>query len=89
MIIIIDVDLNQYYLFCMKEKLKEQKLFFISILFMMLFSFPFVKMMNSDAFIIGIPQFYFYIFVIWLIAIFIIWFIADTRRKKTTQNKDE
>jgi predicted tellurium resistance membrane protein TerC len=73
----------------MKEKLKEQKLFFISILFMMLFSFPFLKMINSNKFIAGIPQFYFYIFIFWFAAILLIWLIADTHRKKTRQQKDE
>ena len=73
----------------MKEKLKEQKLFFISILFMLLFSFPFLKMANSSDLIAGIPQFYFYIFIFWLASIFLIWLVADTNRKKTRSNKDE
>ena len=73
----------------MKEKLKEQKLFFISILFMLLFSFPFLKMANSADLIVGVPQFYFYIFIFWLAAIFLIWLVADTNRKKTRSNKDE
>jgi hypothetical protein len=89
MIIVIDVGLNQYYLFCMKEKLKEQKLFFISMLFVMLFSFPFLKMMNGNSLIVGIPQFYFYIFIVWFAAIFLTWLVTDSRRKKTRSNKDE
>ena len=73
----------------MKEKLKEQKLFFISILFMLMFSFPFLKMANSADLIAGIPQFYFYIFIFWLVAILLIWLVADSNRKKTRPNKDE
>ncbi len=73
----------------MKEKLKEQKLLFISVLFIMLFSFPFLKMINSASLIAGIPQFYLYIFIVWFIAISLIWLVADTKRKKTRQNKDE
>jgi len=73
----------------MKEKMKEQKLLFISILFMLLFSFPFLKMVNKPDFIAGIPQFYFYIFIFWLAAIFLTWLIADTNTKKTKTNKDE
>lgn len=73
----------------MKEKRKEQKLFFISMLFMLLFSFPFVKMMNGSSFIAGIPQFYFFIFIFWLAIIFLTWLIADTSRKKSRKQKDE
>ena len=79
----------QLYSQFMKEKLKEQKLFFISIIFMMLFSFPFLKMINAAKFIAGIPQFYFFIFIFWFAAIFLIWLVADTHRKKTRQQKDE
>jgi hypothetical protein len=73
----------------MKEKLKEQRLLFLSILFMMLFSFPFAKMMNGTTIIFGIPQLYFYIFVLWLILIFLTWLIADSRLFKNKRNKDE
>jgi len=73
----------------MKEKLKEQKLFFICILFMLLFSFPFLKMANSAELTAGIPQFYFYIFIFWFAAIFLTWLVADTNRKKSRPNKDE
>jgi len=73
----------------MKEKLREQKLFFISILFMILFSFPFAKMMNGPGFIAGIPQLYFYITLLWFLSIVITWLLADTRRKKTRPKKNE
>ena len=73
----------------MKEKLKEQRLFFLSILFMMLFSFPFAKMMNGTRTIFGMPQLYFYIFVLWIILIFLTWLIADKRPSKKTKNKHE
>lgn len=73
----------------MKEKLKEQRLLFLSILFMMLFSFPFAKMMNGTFTILGVPQIYFYIFVLWLLLIFLTWLIADTRHSKNKKKKDE
>ena len=72
----------------MKEKLKEQKLVFISLLFLMIFSYPFTKMMNGTGFIAGIPQFYFYIFSFWLLSILLIWLIADTHTI-TRKKKDE
>ncbi len=73
----------------MKEKRKEQKLFFIGVLFMMLFSFPFVKMMNGSAFIAGIPQLYFYIFIFWFAAIVLTWLLADVNKRKKREHKDE
>jgi hypothetical protein len=73
----------------MKEKLKEQRLLFLSILFMMLFSFPFAKLMNGSFTIFGIPQLYFYIFVLWLLLIFLTWLIADSRQFKNKKKRDE
>jgi hypothetical protein len=73
----------------MKEKLKEQRLLFLSILFMMLFSFPFAKMMNGTSIILGVPQLYFYIFVLWLLLIFLTWLIADSRLFKNKKKRDE
>jgi hypothetical protein len=73
----------------MKEKRKEQRLFFLSILFMMLFSFPFAKIMNGPHTILGMPQLYFYIFVLWLTLIFLTWLIADKRQSKKSKNKHE
>jgi hypothetical protein len=73
----------------MKEKLKEQRLLFLSILFMLLFSFPFAKMMNGTTIILGIPQLYFYIFALWLLLIFLTWLIADSRLFKNKKNKND
>jgi hypothetical protein len=73
----------------MKEKLKEQRLLFLSMLFMMLFSFPFAKLMNGPFTILGVPQLYFYIFILWLLLIFLIWLIADSRQFKNKKKKDE
>jgi len=77
------------YLSFMKEKLKEQRLLFLSILFMMLFSFPFARMMNGSNIILGIPQLYFYIFILWILLIFLTWLIADSRILKSKKKRDE
>lgn len=73
----------------MKEKIKEQRLFFLSIVFLMLFSFPFAKLMNGAKTIFGFPQLYFYIFTLWLLLIFLTWLIADSRILKNNRKKDE
>jgi hypothetical protein len=73
----------------MKEKQKQQKLFFISILFMMLFSFPFLKMASKNVFVAGIPLFYFYLFLVWFLAIAITLIIADSRKKNLKQKNNE
>lgn len=56
---------------------------------MMLFSFPFAKLMNGDYTVLGVPQLYFYIFVLWFLLIFLTWLIADSRQFKNKKKKDE
>jgi len=65
----------------MISKKKTSKLIFIAVLFLMLFSFPFIKMMNKDSFIGHLPLLYFYIFFIWLMVIVIIAVVVERRRK--------
>ena len=71
----------------MISKKKTSKLVFIAILFLMLFSFPFVKMMNKDSFIAAFPILYFYIFFLWLILIAIIAFVVEQKRKNTAADE--
>jgi hypothetical protein len=73
----------------MKEKQKEQKLFFISVLFLMLFSFPFIKMANKEVFIAGFPLFYLYLFFVWFLAIIISLLIADSKKRPPKQRNNE
>ncbi len=53
----------------MKEKLKEQKLLIIFILFFLLLNFPLLSISNVVAIVAGIPSLYLYIFSVWLLMI--------------------
>jgi len=71
----------------MISKKKTSKLIFIAILSLMLFSFPFVKMMNKNAFIGHFPLLYFYIFFLWLLVIIIIAVVVERRKKITATDE--
>lgn len=58
---------------------KGQKLIFISIVFAMLFSFPFLSMANLKSQWAHLPVLYVYLFIVWAVYIFFIWFIADRK----------
>lgn len=53
----------------MKEKLKEQKLLIIFILFFLLLNFPLLSISNIPVIVVGIPSLYLYVFAIWLLMI--------------------
>ncbi|MBB6004298.1 hypothetical protein [Arcicella rosea] len=71
----------------MKEKLKNQKLLVLGIVFMILFNFPILSIVNHDTKIKGIPTLYFYVFVIWILFIGIIYW--SVRNEEQEINKDE
>lgn len=56
----------------MKDKLKEQRLLIISLLFLFLLNFPVISIFNLDSTIAGIPALYCYIFALWLLMIVVI-----------------
>jgi len=71
----------------MISKKKTSKLIFVSILFLLLFGFPFVKMMNKAIFIGPFPLLYFYIVFLWLIFIAIIAFVVEQKRKNNSADE--
>ena len=71
----------------MISKKKTSKIIFVAILFLLLFSFPFLKMMNKDTFVGPFPLLYFYIILLWLICIAIIAFIVEQKRKNTAADE--
>jgi len=73
--------------FIMKEKLKNQKLLVLGVVFTILFNFPILSIVNHDTKINGIPTLYFYFFSIWVLFIIIIYW--SVRNKEQEINKDE
>lgn len=66
----------------MREKRDEQQLLFISIFFMALLCFPFVKMANKPVSILGVPLLYFYVFAVTIVFVFITWLLSNTKKPK-------
>lgn len=63
----------------MQYNRKGQKLIFISIIFTMLFSFPFLAMANKQNQWMHFPVLYVYLFITWGVYIFLVWLITDRK----------
>jgi polyferredoxin len=66
----------------MKERKREAKLLFITILFALLVGYPFLQMAASPALIGGVPKLYAYIFFVWAILILAIILVMRTSKRK-------
>jgi hypothetical protein len=69
----------------MQNNFKRPKLILFSILLMVLFSFPFISLANRAILIAGIPVLYLYIFIVWIIAIIVLYRLADHNSKKPNE----
>ena len=56
---------------------KGQKLFFLFLLFLVLFTFPVLSIFNIDLNILGYPVLYIFLFVSWLVLIFLLYRAVD------------
>ncbi|MFZ4056803.1 MAG: hypothetical protein ACOYKE_01635 [Ferruginibacter sp.] len=74
----------------MPDKLNQQKLNGIGLLLMLLFSFPFLSLVNKKILVAGIPLLYLYIMLVWLLGIVGIFLVVDFRpkRKKRTETHE-
>jgi len=66
----------------MQSKLKQQKLILFSVLLMILFTYPVVSIANRSALAAGIPVLFLYILIVWIIAIVVLYRIAERKQKK-------
>ena len=69
----------------MQSKLKQQKLTLFSVLLLLLFTYPFISIVNKTTLVGGIPLLFLYILVVWIIAIVVLYRITEGKQKK----KDE
>jgi Ca2+/Na+ antiporter len=74
-----------FYFNDMQSKLKQQKLTLLSILLLVLFTFPFVSVANRAALVAGVPVLFLYIFIVWIIAIIVLYSIAEGKEKNTDE----
>lgn len=66
----------------MQNNFKRQKLTLFSIMLMLLFTYPLVSVANRNIAVCGIPVLFLYIFIIWIIAIIILYRLADSKQQK-------
>jgi len=69
----------------MQNKLTKQKLTLFSILLLLIFTYPVISIANKVSFIAGIPVLFLYVFIAWIIAIIILYRLADRKPKKTDE----
>ncbi|WP_085518663.1 hypothetical protein [Marivirga sericea] len=59
-----------------------KRLAFISILFIILFNFPFIAVFNTAQNLLGVPVMYLFVFVTWALFITILFFFFKKRNVK-------
>jgi hypothetical protein len=60
---------------------KDKLAIFLGILLFFLFSYPFLEIFNHDVLIAGIPLMPLYLFIVWLLAIIILYFLGRRLRR--------
>lgn len=58
---------------------------FLTLLFILLFNFPFIGMANKLEIFLGIPALYLYIFFNWLLSIVLLYFLSKQLFKLPTK----
>jgi 4-hydroxybenzoate polyprenyltransferase len=74
-----------FYFYIMQSKLKRQKLILVSILLMIAFTYPIISIANRSHLVAGIPVLFLYIFIVWIIAIIVLYRLADAKQKKADE----
>jgi len=69
----------------MQSKSKRQKLILISILLFIAFTYPIISIANKATLIYGIPLLFLYILIIWVIAIIVMYRLAERKQKKADE----
>jgi ABC-type transport system involved in multi-copper enzyme maturation permease subunit len=59
-----------------------QKLFFLFLLFLVLFSFPIMSIFNTSKLVMGIPVLFVYLFFIWIVLISLLYLILKDKKNK-------
>jgi hypothetical protein len=55
---------------------KDKLAVFLGILLFFLFSYPFLEIFNHDVLVAGIPLLPLYLFIVWLLAIIVLYFLG-------------
>jgi hypothetical protein len=54
---------------------------FLGILLFFLFSYPFLEIFNHDVLVAGIPLMPLYLFIVWLLAVIVLYFLGRSLRR--------
>ncbi|MCP3952981.1 MAG: hypothetical protein GY697_12310 [Desulfobacterales bacterium] len=65
---------------------KSMQLVGVFFLGCILFNYPIIALFNIDAFVMGLPLFYIYLFAAWAMLIFLILLITETGRKQNNSD---
>ena len=62
------------------EQRRGQRLLFVAVLFAVLFTFPFLGVVDQQRLVAGIPVLYLYVFVVWVLLVLLTGWLV--RRKE-------
>lgn len=66
----------------MQNKIRQQKLVFLGLFLLLLFTYPFITIANRLALVAGFPVLLLYIFTVWIAGIIVLYIITDKQRRK-------
>lgn len=66
---------------------KGQKLLFIFLLFLMLFTWPLLSIFNVGSYFFGMPDLYVYFFVAWAVLILLLFLATRSMAKKSSPDE--
>ena len=66
----------------MQNKIRQQKLVFIGILLLLLFTYPFITIANRLSLVAGFPVLFLYIFAVWILGILVLYLVTDKRKRQ-------
>lgn len=69
----------------MNTKETGQKLVLLGILFLIVFTYPFITIANRVAVVAGFPVLYLYILAAWCIAIILVFLVAEGKQRKRNE----
>jgi hypothetical protein len=67
--------------------MKDQKLFMLSLLALLLFNFPILSIFNIQENINGMPLLFLYIFLVWLLLIVLIFRVVQKGSKEISRDE--
>ncbi|MFD1186670.1 hypothetical protein ACFQ2O_10680 [Pontibacter rugosus] len=71
----------------MRDRVKGRRLFFISILFLVLLNFPVLSIFNKGGVVAGVPVLYVYMMLVWLACIMAIGLFVERKQIRKPKTK--